>query len=497
MLKKYHVSKNLFDISVVQTEGTRNYYLAEDGTETSGVGWYITQYIPVSGENITISGPAGINPSICAYDENKQYLRGKRYNGSNATISIQGARYVRFSLVPTSEPHQKAMLNYGTTALPYEPYGNTWHDIPYYQHKTATDTLSLPAVIYPNASSITVGVKSGTPTPQNPVDVNGTGERTANLFDKNAVVTGNILSDGTIGTNQSFRTSDYIPVTPNTNYAASYLVIAYRGRAVAFYQNDKTFISAAQNIAESEDGTASFTFTTPNNCYFMRIATYITPTNHIDELMCNLGSTAKPHEPFGYKIPISMGGTTTPVYLGEVQTVRQIKKLVLTGEEAIDTVNVNGVDIFRVPINYTRDKIQEAANLSMMCNAYPIATNRGTCASTNNTMSTFNATNDLRIVIHNDTYTTADDFKAYLQQLYSANTPVIVWYVLATPQTAVVNELLMKIGTYADSLTTSIPCTAGENTLDVQTTVQPSEVTVNYKGWHPKTPKESNNGSWT
>lgn len=33
--KKYHVSKNLFDISVVQTEGTRNYYLAEDGTETS------------------------------------------------------------------------------------------------------------------------------------------------------------------------------------------------------------------------------------------------------------------------------------------------------------------------------------------------------------------------------------------------------------------------------------------------------------------------------
>ena len=114
---------NLFDISVLQTEGTRNYYLAEDGTETSSSGWFITQYIPVNGDNITISGPAGINPSICAYDENKQYLRGKKYNGINATLSIQNAKFVRFSLVPTSESHQKAMLNYGTTTEPFEPYG--------------------------------------------------------------------------------------------------------------------------------------------------------------------------------------------------------------------------------------------------------------------------------------------------------------------------------------------------------------------------------------
>jgi hypothetical protein len=56
---------------------------------------------------------------------------------------------------------------------------------------------------------------------------------------------------------------------------------------------------------------------------------------------------------------------------------------------------------------------------------------------------------------------------------------------LATPETAVVNEPLMKIGDYADSLTTSIPCTAGENTLDVQTTVAPSEVTATFEGWHP------------
>jgi hypothetical protein len=84
-----------------------------------------------------------------------------------------------------------------------------------------------------------------------------------------------------------------------------------------------------------------------------------------------------------------------------------------------------------------------------------------------------------------DTFTNISSWKSYLQQQYAAGTPVTIWYILATPQTAIVNEPLMKIGDYADSLTTSIPCTAGENTLDVQTTVQPSEVTAGFSGWHP------------
>lgn len=42
-----------------------------------------------------------------------------------------------------------------------------------------------------------------------------------------------------------------------------------------------------------------------------------------------------------------------------------------------------------------------------------------------------------------------------------------------------------------------IPITAGGNTLSVDTTVQPSEVTVNYKGWHPvKDVHEHESGAW-
>ena len=47
-----------------------------------------------------------------------------------------------------------------------------------------------------------------------------------------------------------------------------------------------------------------------------------------------------------YKIPISSASTTTPVYLGEVESTRKIKKLVLTGEETvIQSVVTNCVQI--------------------------------------------------------------------------------------------------------------------------------------------------------
>jgi hypothetical protein len=76
--------------------------------------------------------------------------------------------------------------------------------------------------------------------------------------------------------------------------------------------------------------------------------------------------------------------------------------------------------------------------------------------------------------------------KEWLAQQYAADTPVTIWYVLATEETAVVNEPLMKIGNYADSLTatqagTEIATVKGSNTLDIDTTVKPSNVYIKYK----------------
>lgn len=80
---------------------------------------------------------------------------------------------------------------------------------------------------------------------------------------------------------------------------------------------------------------------------------------------------------------------------------------------------------------------------------------------------------------------TFDEFKAWIAAQYAAGNPVTVWYVLATPTTGIVNEPLCKIGTYADELHSadvgvSIPTVKGQNTLTVDTELQPSEMTITY-----------------
>ena len=77
------------------------------------------------------------------------------------------------------------------------------------------------------------------------------------------------------------------------------------------------------------------------------------------------------------------------------------------------------------------------------------------------------------------------DFVQYLRDEYSAGTPVTIWYVLNTETTGIVNEPLCKIGDYADTLAIGsgiIPTTRGENTLTVETDLQPSEITITYRG---------------
>jgi hypothetical protein len=100
--------------------------------------------------------------------------------------------------------------------------------------------------------------------------------------------------------------------------------------------------------------------------------------------------------------------------------------------------------------------------------------------------------------INDENYASLNAFKAYLAQQYAAGTPVCVWYVLATPTTGIVNEPIRKINTYADSVSgITIPVTAGANTLSIGTTLQPSEVTATYKGWHPVTDvHERENSAW-
>ena len=168
-----------------------------------------------------------------------------------------------------------------------------------------------------------------------------------------------------------------------------------------------------------------------------------------------------------YKIPISSAGQTTPIYLGEVQSTRKIKKLVLTGEENWQLFSSNTNSFFYM---YVTNAIQQDS-----------------CMNTHGFKVMIIAITPpmIRIYDTNSIYADTAAFKSYLAAQYAAGTPVCVWYVLATPETAVVNEPLMRIGDYADTLSkaqalVSIPTNNGSTTIDVDTELKPSEVYIKY-----------------
>lgn len=372
---------------------------------------------------------------------------------------------------------------------------NQWHDIPYYTHKTATDTLTtLPAVIYPNDTSITVGIKgnttqSGTPTPDTPVTPQGTGDMTENLFDENNMDIGYwIASNGIVSSATYGAITNKLPLNNLDMTVYFHGTIPY-SCSICWYHGS-SFISRSHvpyNVIQAEES-----FTAPNNAdsFIFQLAISSTGGDTITQedinsfkCMMNEGSTPLPYEPYGYKIPILSASTTTPVYLGEVESTRRIKKLVFDGTG--DWVQaVAGVKVYRINVS---DYLREVINIPICTHYKGIAPVNGSGALEDlETAFLISTSGNNFYYIRDDRFNNANNFKSYLAAQYAAGTPVTVWYVLATPQTAVVNEPIRKIGDYADTVSgITIPTIAGANTLLVDTTLQPSEVTVNYKGWHP------------
>ena len=188
-----------------------------------------------------------------------------------------------------------------------------------------------------------------------------------------------------------------------------------------------------------------------------------------------------------WTIPITCAGQTVPVYLGQTPTVRRVKKLVLTGEErwqiAGDSENtyrffyvVGDADVAsdsaaRKAAKCTHFKYGSAESATSGNGKFDIVTSVGGTLRINNSGLAFNVA----------------DFKSYLAAQYAAGTPVTVWYVLATPETGIVNEPLAKIGDYADELHSTdagvtIPTGKGDNTLTVDTELEPSAMTIQYRG---------------
>ena len=197
--------------------------------------------------------------------------------------------------------------------------------------------------------------------------------------------------------------------------------------------------------------------------------------------MLNLGSTALPYEPYGYKLPLTVNSTEYPIYLGQVESTRRVKKLVLTGEENVTSSHLPQ-SLFNIDVtNYKR----ESGLTVLFCSHYVSLPVVNAWSEVNNMRAAFyGGTSAVNLLyIRDSRFASVSDFKSYLAAQYAAGTPVTVWYVLAEPETAIVNEPLMKIGDYADTISfaqagVTIPTENGENVLDVPAEVKPSEIMI-------------------
>lgn len=170
-----------------------------------------------------------------------------------------------------------------------------------------------------------------------------------------------------------------------------------------------------------------------------------------------------------YKLPLTVNGTEYPIYLEQVETTRKIRKLVFDGTEKWQTYG-SVSNTYRLSIS----NIQSIGN-SAICSHFvnsPIS---------EITSGKFTVGTTWIYIRYADVADLAD-FKSYLAAQYAAGTPVTVWYVLATPETAIVNEPLQKIGDYSDELSiANVPTINGINTISADTTVQPSNIWIKGK----------------
>lgn len=209
-----------------------------------------------------------------------------------------------------------------------------------------------------------------------------------------------------------------------------------------------------------------------------------TPENPIVPSECGELETTGAHAG-QYKLPLTSAGQNVDIYLGESQSTRRIRKLVLTGEESWSYYSAANAP-FR--LNLTEEiRVPLSTIVFWVCSHYEAVSNSASWASYDSCISWSTSDGRSGLRFRDIRYSNLDDFKAYIAQQYANGTPVTVWYVLATEETGTLNAPLRKIGNYADTIDSTqtsaqIPTTAGSTTISwAGEGLAPSKVELEYE----------------
>jgi len=296
--------------------------------------------------------------------------------------------------------------------------------------------------------------------------------RSDNLFDKDDInIEDNkyLISDGSYSDNSNFKTTDYIPVKSSTIYNLS----PYRNYSAyeCFYDENKTFISSIQikNINN--------TFTTPSNAKYIRLS--VRKTDNDGLILVEGSATPTKYQPYYNE--------TTNIYLDEPlrkidgysdyidfingKVVRQLGEVVLDENSALSVIEIitsNNKFIWR----YTTalDIIGSGARSNILSNNYIGDT---TVYSANNKIGAYVNSNGIT------------NFATLLSTVGATTNSTItqVLNLLKTWLSLHHTELIYPLATPTEESITlpNIPTVEGNNTLNIETEITPSQVYIKYK----------------
>lgn len=301
-------------------------------------------------------------------------------------------------------------------------------------------------------------IQDGAPSPDMPVDVVGCGVRTENLWDPSSTELERIFE---IEPSTSYRVSKYPPLGLS------------RGRAdIALYDIDMNLqYSSFAHVWEGASLTGNA------NTRYAKVTLSSVPASVTDPwkyIYFGKGTgniSPLPFVPYGYKLPLTVNGTEYPIYLGQVPTTRRIKKFVFDGTEG-PWATWNRIIVYRA-----------VSPSGFLTSSTAFCTHFVNGARSSDGRFGFDDFINFRNGYHT---ATSIAFNEYLAAQYAAGTPVTIWYVLAKPETGIVNEPLHRIGDYADTISfaqagVTIPTVSGANVLDMTSAVKPSQMYIKGK----------------
>jgi lysophospholipase L1-like esterase len=270
-------TKNLFD---KRTAKYGKYISWIDGLEKtpSDSNWYASDFINVlSRQAYTI---AKMN-QLAFYNANKEYISGVD-NGSNSVFTVttpEGCAYIR--LTTRGDLIDLQQVELGTQSTEYTPH--LFLDV---------ETLPFP-----------------------PIE----GENGRNLFNKAKITPGKYVrwDSGTIGSNENYSLSEYMPAIANTSYAVNF------GDQLAFFDINKNYLGGVNNNNNPDQ---SATFVTPGNTRYILMSI---PNAKVDTAQLELGTKSTDYEE--YKVVL-------PTKYFDVDTMKAIENAKLLPDKQYKTI---------------------------------------------------------------------------------------------------------------------------------------------------------------